>query len=154
MNLATPVILALALWLPGTALAAERGTPIEAKTMMEAAIQHYAKVGRAQALADFNAKKAPFSDRDLYVFCIDKDNVIVANGGFPSLVGQSGDVLKDGEGRPVSSAMWAGVKDKGEAAISYHWFNPVTRKNEPKVSFVRKAGDDICGVGAYDPDAK
>jgi hypothetical protein len=27
----------------------------------------------------------------------------------------------------------------------------VSHKPEPKVSFVRKAGEDICGVGAYKP---
>jgi hypothetical protein len=144
----------VALVLGGVAAAAStRGTPDEAKAMMQAAVAHYAKVGRARAIDDFNAKKAPFIDRDLYVFCIDKNNVIVASGGFPSLVGQSGDVMRDSKGSPVASAMWKDVADKGEAAIHYHWFNPVTRKDEPKTSFARKAGDDICGVGAYDPAA-
>jgi hypothetical protein len=41
--------------------AGERGTPAEAKAMLEKAVAHYKAVGRKQALADFNAKKAPFS---------------------------------------------------------------------------------------------
>jgi hypothetical protein len=56
-------------------------------------------VGRKQALADFTGKKAPFADRDLYVFCIGPDRVIAANGGYPSFVGMSADVLKDADGR-------------------------------------------------------
>src|SRR5262245_2823457 len=67
--------------------AGERGTPAEAKAMLQKAIAHYKEVGRKQALADFNAKKPPFGDRDLYVFCIGRDLTIVANGGFPQYVG-------------------------------------------------------------------
>jgi len=54
-------------------LAADRGTPSEAKAMLEKAVAHYKDVGRKQAVADFNAKKSPFSDRDLYVVCFDSN---------------------------------------------------------------------------------
>ena len=51
---------------PATASPAktERGTPAEAKALLAQAVAHYNEVGRKQALADFNAKKAPFVDRD------------------------------------------------------------------------------------------
>jgi len=32
------------------------------------------------------------------------------------------------------------------------WINPVSRKTEPKISFVQRVGDDVCGVGAYNPN--
>ncbi len=131
--------------------AAERGTPTEAKAMLERAAAHYASVGRKQALADFSGKKAPFADRDLYVFCIDRAFIVVANGGFPSLVGTSGAALKDAEGKPVGKAMWEVASTKGEGSVEYRWLNPVSGKAEPKISFVRKVGDDVCGVGAYNP---
>lgn len=75
--------------------AGDRGTPAEAKAMLAKAVAHYKAVGRKQALADFTGKKPPFVDRDLYVFCIGSDRVIAANGGYPSFVGLSADVLKD-----------------------------------------------------------
>lgn len=62
--------------------AAERGTPAEAKAMLEKAVAHYKTVGPKQALAHFNAKKAVFYDRDLYVVCFDGKRTILANGGF------------------------------------------------------------------------
>jgi hypothetical protein len=65
-------------------LAVDRGTPPEAKAMLQKALEHYKSVGRKQALADFTAKKAPFGDRDLYVVCIGPDHTMVANGGFPA----------------------------------------------------------------------
>ncbi len=137
---------------PATAKA-ERGTPTEAEAMLKSAMEHYKAVGRTQALADFNAKKAPFGDRDLYVACIGPDHKLSANGGFPRYVGASPDVLRDAEGKPVAKAILDAAKstDSG-GSVRYRWMNPLTGKNEGKLSFARKFGDDVCVVGAYTPD--
>jgi hypothetical protein len=129
---------------------AERGTPAEAQAVLGKAVAHYKAVGRTQALADFNKKAAPFSDRDLYVVCLAPDRTIVANGGFPSYVGSSADLLKDAEGKPLGKALWDAGR-KGEGSVRYEWLNPVSHKTEHKVSFVQKAGNDVCLVGAYSP---
>lgn len=129
--------------------ASERGTPSEAKAMLEKAIAHYAAVGRKQALADFNAKKPPFSDRDLYVFCIGQDGSLVANGGYPSFVGKPVDVLKDANGKALGKSLMDAASLTGEGSVQYPHVNPVSGTPELKVSFVQKAGEDVCGVGAY-----
>ena len=129
--------------------AADQGTPAEAKAMLAKAVAHYKSVGRKQALADFTARKAPFSDRDLYVFCIGPDRVIVANGAYPKFVGVSADILLDADGKPLGKALLdAGSRASG-GSVEYPHINPVSHKRQQKVSFVQKAGDDICGVGAY-----
>ena len=130
--------------------AAERGTPAEAKAMLAKAVAHYKEVGRKQALADFNAKKAPFGDRDLYVFCLAPDHIEVANGGFPSVVGTSADALKDADGKPLGKALWEGASS-ADGSVKYRWYNPISSKAEPKIAFTQKVGDDLCGVGAYNP---
>jgi hypothetical protein len=131
--------------------AADRGTPAEAKAMLQKAVAHYKTVGRQQALADFTAKKAPFGDRDLYVVCLGPDHTIVANGGFPQYVGASADIVKDADGKSVGQQGWDVATAKGEGAVHYRWINPVTHAVEPKVTFFAKAGTDVCGVGAYNP---
>ena len=130
------------------ATGAERGTPSEAQAMLGKAIAHYKAVGRQQALADFNKKAAPFVDRDLYVVCLAPDHTILANGGFPSLVGSSADALKDADGKALGKSLWDAAA-KGEGTVRYRWTSPLSGKTEPKVSYVQKAGDDICVVGAY-----
>jgi len=135
--------------LSAVASAADRGTPAEAKAMLAKAVDHYKAVGRKQAAADFNSRKAPFFDRDLYVFCIAPDRTTLANGGFPSYVGTSVDLLKDADGKPLGKALLDAVADKSEGSVEYSWENPMTHKTERKISFVRKVGDDVCGVGAY-----
>ena len=125
--------------------AGERGAPAEAKAMLEKAVAHYKAVGRKQALADFNAKKAPFADRDLYVFCIGSDRSIVANGGYPSFVGQPADLLKDANGKALGKSLMDAAAPAGGGSVQYPHINPVSRKPEAKVSFVQKVGEDVCG---------
>jgi cytochrome c len=83
MNKTISMLLAAVLFTAALLCAADRGSPAEAKAMLDKAIAHYKSVGRKQALADFNSKKPPFFDRDLYVVCFDSTQTIVANGGFP-----------------------------------------------------------------------
>ena len=133
------------------ATASERGSSDEAKAMLRLAVEHYQTVGRDQALADFNAGQPPFMDRDLYVVCLGADHVELANGGFPSAVGASPDGLQDVEGRPLGQAMWDELASSDEGSIRYDWLNPVSGETEPKILFIHKLDDVLCGVGAYNP---
>ncbi len=148
--MAVGALMIAALW-SAAAGVADRGTPAEAQAMLAKAAAHYREVGRAAAFADFNARKAPFFDRDLYVFCIGADHVTLANGGFPNYVGTPVDALKDAEGRPIGAALLEAAASGGAGKVEYRWLNPLTRTVEPKISFVQKLGDDVCGVGAYNP---
>ena len=102
------------------AAAAQRGTPAEAKALLQQAVAHYTKVGRARALADFTGKKAPFVDRDLYVFCIGPDRIVSAHGFVASYVGASADaLLKDADGKPLGKAILAAAAAPGGGAVRY-----------------------------------
>jgi cytochrome c len=131
--------------------ATERGTAEQARSMLEKAVGRYRAVGRAQALAEFNAETPPFADRDLYVMCVGADHLITANGGFPGLVGVTADVLKDVGGRPLGQLIWETPSIKGVVSVRYAGMNPVSRASELKTTLFRKVGDDMCGVGVYDP---
>lgn len=134
---------------PAAQPAQGRGTPAEAEAMLAKAIAHYETAGRTQALADFTAREAPFADRDLYVFCFGADRTVVSHGGDPAQVGVSFDTLKDVDGTAFGAAIWEAGQQPAGGRVEYKWLNPATGAIEPKVTFVRKAGDDVCGVGAY-----
>jgi cytochrome c len=128
---------------PPTAASADRGTPDEAKAMLQKAVEHYKSAGRTQALADFNNRVVPFFDRDLYVACIDSTLHQSANGGFPNLVGSAVE--------PISRSAWDSATGNHISSIDYQWVNPATGKTEPKTFYYEKVGSDVCGVGAYHP---
>ena len=137
---------------PPQATVSERGTPDEARAMLQKAIARYNSVGREQALADFNGKVEPFFDRDLYVSCISSNRLITANGGFPSLVGSSADGVITTDGQPLGKETWDTASTSDIKSVNYQWTNPVSGQTEPKTFFyLRFSPDDVCGVGAYNP---
>jgi methyl-accepting chemotaxis protein len=145
------IAISLAL-LAGPALAAAPAntpTPAEAKAMLDKAVAYYKEHGRTTALEAFNKRKAPFSDRTLYVFCIGPDKKLVADGEYREYIGQSADLIKDASGKMLGQAMLDAAAGPGE--LHYSWFNPATRLIEPKVSYLAKVESDVCGVGTYDP---
>lgn len=131
------------------AFAEEVGTPDEAKALTARAVEHFGKVGAAAAYKDFTDTKGAFVDRDLYVFCLNKDGVIVAHGGNPALVGKNLRAVKDSDGKEFIVEMLNVASGPGTGWVDYKWANPTTKKIEPKSSYISKVGDDLCGVGVY-----
>jgi len=100
-----------------------------------------------QALAAFNDPKGGYQDRDLYVACFTPDGTITAHRD-KSLVGTSATTLKDPYGKAIGSEMVA-LAQKGGGSLEYKWKSPTTQQVGTKVSFLKNAGKQTCGVGAY-----
>lgn len=127
--------------------AADKGTADEARALLDKAVAAV-KADEAKALASFNDPKGGFVDRDLYVFCFGKDGKISANGSNPAMVGTDANTLKDPDGKAIGTEMLA-LSAKGGGSIEYKWMSPTTKQVAGKVSFIKPAGDQSCGVGAY-----
>lgn len=139
----------VALLLSAPVHAAERGTPDEAKALLARAVEHVAKAGETQALADFSDPKGAFVDRDLYIACIGPDNRTSAHGGNAKIIGKDMSDIKDADGKLFGKEMMDIGRTRGEGQLAYKWVNPVTKKIEPKTMFVRAAGKHVCAVGSY-----
>ena len=122
----------------------------EAAALLDLAAAHYAAADRATALADFN-RDARFQQGALYVFCVDSEGKLSANGGFPGLVGMRIDRFEVGSERDLAARMRTQVEKEGSGCIDYVWLNPATGAAERKHSQLRRMGEDICGVGTYTP---
>ena len=143
-------LLLTGLMLATPSFAADQPTPADAKAMLERAVAFYKEHGRKAALDAFNRNQPPFSDRGLYVFCIGPDKRLVADGEFRSFIGQSADILKDATGRKLGEALWDAAQRQGQGEVHYQFLDPATQKMKPKVSFVEKVDQDVCGVGTYE----
>lgn len=126
--------------------AADKGTPDEAKALLDKAVAAV-KADEAKALAAFSDPKGGYVDRDLYVFCFTADGKITAHGANASMVGMDAKVLKDPDGKAIGAEMVA-MAGKG-GTLEYQWASPTTKQVAPKVTFLKSAGKQTCGVGAY-----
>jgi signal transduction histidine kinase len=130
----------------GTSFAADYGTAVEAKTMLEKAVAAV-KANKPGALTQFAKGEGGFKDRDLYPFCGGPDGNFTAH---PTLTGKSLKDLKDKEGKPIGEEMYKNAQEGKISEVSYMWPRPGT--TEPlvqKVSYFTKIGDQVCAVGYY-----
>ncbi len=133
----------------GSAYAGEMGTPKEAKAMSLKAQAVVNEMGREKAFAAFADPNGEFRDRDLYVFCIDMEGVLLSQPIKPELVGKNmfnfnkyGDLL--------FQDMIAVAKKSGAGWVDYRWPHPGTDEIRPKTSFIATNDEGFfCGVGAY-----
>lgn len=130
------------------AVAGDRATTAEAQALLDKAVKAV-QADEAKALAAFNDPKGGFQDRDLYVFCTGPDGKTTAHRD-AKMIGVESATIKTPDGREVGKEI-AALAQKGGGSIEYQWPNPLTNKTETKVSYIKKAGNQVCGVGAYKP---
>lgn len=144
------VLLAQAL-MAGAALAQVHGTAEEAKALIERAAAHIKSVGPEKALADFAAKDGKWLEKDLYVFVIAFDGMMLSHGTNKALMGKPMMDMKDVNGKLFTKEMIDNVKAGKHAWVDYMWSNPISKKIEHKSSIaIRAPGmDAMVGVGIY-----
>lgn len=133
--------------LGGTALAADMGTPDEAKALSQKAQTAVNTMGKDKAFAAFGT--AEYKPKDLYVFCMDLDGKMLAHPVKPELVGKNLiDFNKYGD--TLFKDMIAKVKASNEGWVDYKWPYPGTEEIKTKTSYVMSNKEGFfCGVGAY-----
>lgn len=140
------LVVGAALLFASAALAADQGSPDEAKVMATKAAEYLKSVGPDKAFAEFDAKDGPWHDRDLYVYVLSDDGVMRAHGTNPGLIGKSVATVKDVDGNPMNAPILA---VKTADWVHYKWQNPVTKTVEPKVAYCVRIGEYVVVVGAY-----
>lgn len=129
----------------GTAIAAEYGTPAEAKAMLERVVLAV-KADKSRALVMFTKGEGGFKDRDLYPYCGGPDGNFTAH---PTLLGRSFKDLRDKYGKPLGAEIYAAAQEGLISEVSYMWPRPGETDPVTKVAFVTRIGDQVCAVGYY-----
>jgi cytochrome c len=145
-SLLSSVSLTVALLFAPAVYAAGQATPDDAKAMAVKAAEYLKAVGPDKAFPDFDAKDGSWHDRDLYVYVLDNNGVMLAHGSNPGLIGKTVLDVKDVDGKPMTRETLA-VKDTGW--VNFKWQNPLTKAVEPKIVYVVRVGDYFVEVGAY-----
>jgi len=133
MKLRTVLIaVVLCLFVAVSVSSQQRGTPAEAKKMVEDAIAYIKANGQEKAFAEINNPKGKFVDRDLYITVIDMNGVCVARGFDPSLLGKNLMDSKDLDGKFFIRERIEITKTKGSGWQEYKFTDPLTKKKELK----------------------
>jgi cytochrome c len=132
--------------------AQQRGTPAEAKKMVEEAIAYIKANGREKAFAEINNPQGKFVDRDLYISVIEMNGTNLARGFEPFLLGKNIIDAKDADGKFFIRERIQKVKTKRSGWQDYKFFDPLTKKVERKAVYFERYGDIIAACGAYMPE--
>ena len=127
---------------------ATRATEAEAQAMVKKAIQHYDKVGKDKAMADFSQSPGPFVDRDLYVVVDEMDGTVLAHIN-PKILGRNMIDLRDADGHYQIRERLDAAKTGTSGWQDFKFFNPVTKKIEPKRAYWEKHDNLVFACGAY-----
>jgi cytochrome c len=131
------------------AFAGDMATPDEAKALSQKAKTAVNEMGKDKAMAAFADANGGYQAKDLYVFCMSLDGVMLSHPKKPELVGKNltefnkyGDFLfKD---------MVVLAKASGEGWVNYKWPYPGTEEIKAKTSYIAMNKEGFfCGVGAY-----
>lgn len=132
----------------GSLWAREMASPEEAKAMSEKAAAAVKEMGPEKAYAAFADPEGGFQEKDLYVFCMDLDGVMLSHAKKPELVGQN--LLEFNKyGDFLFKDMIEVAKEDERGWVNYKWPYPGTDEVKEKTSYIIATNGGFCGVGAY-----
>ena len=141
------VVSAAALALSAAAFA-QQGDPTaqEARAMLEKAVAAL-KENKEKALEMFNKGEGGFKDRDLYVFCANASDGMLA--AHPYLKGEQLQDIVGKKGFPLGREIMRTATEGQIKEVSYFWPRPGSDKPLEKHTFYTKVAGQNCGVGYY-----
>ena len=130
--------------------ATDKATVKEAEGMVHKAIDFYKKNGKDKSMVEFSKMPGPFVDRDVYVTVYNDAGDCLAHIN-PKMVNKNMMDLRDANGvYHIKQRMEASRKGtSGWQDIAF--FNPVSKKIEPKRIYWERYDNLVFAAGAYKP---
>jgi cytochrome c len=128
-------------------------SPEEVQALVEHAADYIRVHGRQQAFADFSRPDGGFVNGDLYVFCLDKSGIDLANGGNPKLVGHNLSGVRGPDGHRPNVELSHLGQTQGSGWLEYRWPHIASGRGGRKAAYIIRIDDHtVCGSGYYKPD--
>jgi signal transduction histidine kinase len=106
--------------------------------------------GVEYALKVFSVRNSPFVDKELYIFVLSTDNVMLAHPFNPGLIGKNLSDHKDSKGKLVFQEFKKVIDGKGEGWVDYNWPKPGEKGEFPKSAYVKKVhGQEMYIAASY-----
>ena len=121
----------------------------DAKRFVEKAIAFYEVNDNAIALAEFSNHRGRFVRDEQYVFVLDSTGVMLAHGVNKKYVGKDFYRIEDVDGKSFIKEIVDTANIKGCGWAEYKWFNPATKRLQPKTVYFEKVDGMIFCSGIY-----
>lgn len=119
-----------------------------AQHLLQQAVQHIHDKG-VVGVNDFN-RDARFVDRDLYVFSVTTDGIVLSSGGWSAVyIGENVWDLADTHNRFFFREIIEDAKANGRGQVQYQWYNPADGGDDAKLTFYELVGDLVVAVGYF-----
>src|SRR6478752_7401551 len=145
------VVIAAACTTGAFAAADERVTAKEAEAMVKKGVAFIKATPRDKAMADITDKKGKFVDRELYLTVYLPDGTALAHGANEKFVGKNMIDLRDADGKEHIRERMELAKTKSTFWQDFKFWNPVSKKVEPKSMYCERASELIVCGGIYKP---
>ena len=123
-------------------------------SFVEKAVEYANTYGKERALKEFMNMDGEFILGELYMFADSFEGIVLAHGGNPELVGQDIMEITGKRGKKIMPEMIILAK-QGKGWMEYYWTNPVSKKDERKLTYVMKVDETwFVGAGMYEKDIK
>jgi hypothetical protein len=129
----------------------ERERAIE---LVRRGIAHIAAVGSENAFRDFEQRGGAFYQGDHYLWVSDLEGVVRSHAASPTSRDKSFADLQDNNGKYFIREVLRIARERGKGWVDYQWYNPVSKKVEPKSSYFERAGKLILFCGIYRVEAQ
>jgi cytochrome c len=129
----------------------DRATVQDAESMVKKAIAYYKKNGKEKALAEFTKSPGPFVDRDLYVTVYNMNADALAHIN-PKMIGKNMMDLRDADGKYHIKERMEAAQKSNSGWQDFKFYNPVSKKVEPKRMYWEKYDNLVFACGAYKPE--
>lgn len=127
---------------------APAGIEQRVQDLLARAVEHIRKNGPA-AVNDFN-RDARFTDKDLYVYALSRDGMMLASGGWSAtLIGQSVLGETDARNRPFFKEMLEQAQREPAGSLEYYWFNPAEGQPERKLAYYQDVDGIVVATGYF-----
>lgn len=90
-----------------------------------------------------------FINGDLYVFVLNQQGTVLANGNSPQSVGANSLQARDQNGHYFIREILQRAFTAGDGWIGYHWYSPCNGKWVPKQVYFKRTGRFVVCAGFY-----
>jgi signal transduction histidine kinase len=145
-----PVLLTCVLAGCGSNQSTAKYTKQDVQNLVLKAYDYVKANGKDKALKEFMNPKGPFMKGELYIYADDFNGTVLSHGGDPTLVGKNLIADKDPNGVMAVQAASNLAKTKGSGWMTCMFPNPITKKQQKKLIFVKKVDNNwFLGSGQY-----